>query len=289
MRRCAPTGTGCGGRGGSSGGRGATGAARRARGPPGTRSRAPGRRAGSVAACSPPPAATTRSRCSARPPTRPKRSAHRDRRRRDARGAVVGRPLGRLRVPRRAQRRPLVARPPSRRASSTRGLASGQRYCWRVFARDGFGWQARSNEACLGTAPTTRAWRVERLAAGRWPALAIDAQGELHACFAGAGGLGIVVPAGRTGPHARTVDADGQAPVRARGRRRRRRPRRYLSRFGLRYAERVDRSAGVRVDRRRAGARRHPPLRRPGDRARRPTARRGSPTGARPRRPARSR
>lgn len=118
------------------------------------------------------------------------------------------------------------------------GLASGQRYCWRVYARNGFGWQAKSNEACLGTVPTTKGWRVEQLAAGRWPALAIDAQGELHACFAGAGGLGIAYLRVAPGRTPETVDADGQAQcalavdadgvVHVA----------YLSRFGLRYANR---------------------------------------------------
>ncbi|MCZ8337240.1 MAG: fibronectin type III domain-containing protein, partial [Burkholderiaceae bacterium] len=117
-------------------------------------------------------------------------------------------------------------------------LAAGQRYCWRVYARNGFGWQAKSNEACLGTAPTTQGWRVERLAAGRWPALAIDARGELHACFAGAGGLGIAYLRVAPGRTPETVDADGQAQcalavgadgvVHVA----------YLSRFGLRYANR---------------------------------------------------
>jgi hypothetical protein len=118
------------------------------------------------------------------------------------------------------------------------GLASGQRYCWNVYARNGFGWQARSNEACLGTAPSTTEWRVERLAAGRWPALAVDAQGELHACFTGAGGLGIAYLRIAPGRTPETVDADGQAQcaiavgpdgaIRVA----------YLSRFGLRFAER---------------------------------------------------
>jgi hypothetical protein len=118
------------------------------------------------------------------------------------------------------------------------GLAAGQRFCWNVYARNGFGWQARSNEACLGTAPATAEWRVERLAAGRWPALAIDAQGELHACFTGAGGFGtwyLRVAPGRT---PETVDADGQAQcaiaVDADGAIHVA----YLSRFGLRYANR---------------------------------------------------
>jgi hypothetical protein len=118
------------------------------------------------------------------------------------------------------------------------GLAAGQRYCWRVYARDGFGWQARSNEACLGTAPATREWRVERLAPGRWPALAIDAQGELHACFAGAGGLGVSYLRIAPGRTPETVDADGTAQctlaVAADGTIHVA----YLSRFGLRHATR---------------------------------------------------
>lgn len=118
------------------------------------------------------------------------------------------------------------------------GLAAGERYCWKVYARDGFGWQARSNEACLGTPPTTREWRLERLAAGRWPALAVDASGELHACFTGAGGIGIAYLRVAPGRAPETVDADGQAQcavvvdgagtVHVA----------YLSRFGLRHATR---------------------------------------------------
>lgn len=122
------------------------------------------------------------------------------------------------------------------------GLAAGQRFCWRVYARNGFGWQARSNEACLGTAPSTGDWRIERVAAGRWPALAIDATGELHACFAGAGGLGISYLRIGPGRTPETVDADGQAQcalaVDASGAVHVA----YLSRFGLRHAKR---SAGA--------------------------------------------
>jgi hypothetical protein len=117
-------------------------------------------------------------------------------------------------------------------------LAAGERYCWTVYARNGFGWQARSNEACLGTSPATEAWRIERLAAGRWPALAVDASGELHACFSGVGAVGTTylrIAPGRT-PEA--VDADGQAQctlaVDAAGTVHVA----YLSRFGLRHATR---------------------------------------------------
>jgi hypothetical protein len=118
------------------------------------------------------------------------------------------------------------------------GLAAGERYCWKVYARNGFGWQARSNEACLGTAPATREWRVERLAAGRWPALAVDASGELHACFAGAGGVGISYLRIAPGRLPEAVDGDGQAQcavsVDAAGTVHVA----YLSRFGLRHATR---------------------------------------------------
>jgi len=117
------------------------------------------------------------------------------------------------------------------------GLAAGQRYCWRVLAYGGFGWQARSNEACVGTDAGTTGWRVEPLATGRWPALAIDAAGNLHLCFAReAGGIQyLLVGPGR---EPETVDADGQgqcsiAADAAGGVRLA-----YLSRFGLRHASR---------------------------------------------------
>ena len=119
------------------------------------------------------------------------------------------------------------------------GLAPGERYCWKVYARNGFGWQARSNEVCLGTTPTTREWRLERLAAGRWPALAVDASGELHACFTGAAGVGIAYLRIAPGRTPETVDAEGQAQctlaVDAGGTVHVA----YLSRSGLRYARRA--------------------------------------------------
>ncbi len=119
------------------------------------------------------------------------------------------------------------------------GLAPGERYCWKVYARNGFGWQARSDEACLGTAPATREWRVERLAPGRWPALAVDASGELHACFTGAGGFGVSYLRIAPGRTPESVDVDGQAQcslaVDAAGTVHVA----YLSRFGLRHARRA--------------------------------------------------
>jgi hypothetical protein len=118
-----------------------------------------------------------------------------------------------------------------------RPLSAGQRYCWRVAARSGFGWQARSNEVCLGTDPGTTDWRVERVATGRWPSVAVDAAGDLHLCFnQGVAGIAYL----RVGPgrSPETVDADGLARcsigvdpggvVHVA----------YLSRFGLRHATR---------------------------------------------------
>jgi hypothetical protein len=118
-----------------------------------------------------------------------------------------------------------------------RPLSAGQRYCWRVAARSGFGWQARSNEVCLGTDPGTTDWRVERVATGRWPSVAVDAEGNVHLCLnQGVAGIAYL----RVGPgrSPETVDADGQARcsigvdaggvVHVA----------YLSRFGLRHATR---------------------------------------------------
>jgi hypothetical protein len=117
-----------------------------------------------------------------------------------------------------------------------RGLAAGQRYCWRVIAYGGFGWQARSGEACIGTDPVQTGWRVERLAAGRFPAVAADAGGDVHVCFVGASGAGIswmrigagstpqVVDADGTGPCSVAVDGSGVVHLA------------YSSRFGLRHA-----------------------------------------------------
>jgi hypothetical protein len=117
------------------------------------------------------------------------------------------------------------------------GLAAGERYCWKVRAYSGFGWQNRSNEACLGTVPDSTEWRIERIAAGRWPAIAVDAQGSLHVCLTGTtGGIDYLkVGPGRT---PEVVDADGQGrcsiAVDAAGVVQIA----YLSRFGLRYASR---------------------------------------------------
>jgi len=126
----------------------------------------------------------------------------------------------------------------SERTWTDTALAAGQRYCWKVYGLSGFGWQARSNEACVGTDPASKEWRLETLAAGRWPAIALDASGELHVCWAGVTGTGISYL--RVGPErkAETVDADGQSQcslavddkgiVHVA----------YTSRFGLRHAKR---------------------------------------------------
>jgi hypothetical protein len=117
-------------------------------------------------------------------------------------------------------------------------LAAGQRYCWKVYGLSGFGWQARSNEACVGTDPATKDWRLETLATGRWPAIAVDASGELHVCWAGV--TGTTISYLRVGPErkAETVDADGQSQcslaVDANGIVHVA----YTSRFGLRHAKR---------------------------------------------------
>jgi hypothetical protein len=124
-----------------------------------------------------------------------------------------------------------------------RGLEAGQRYCWRVLAYGGLGWQARSNEACVGTDPGQAGWRVERQAGGRWPALAIGANGDLHLCFATAVGAstGAGIAYLRVGPgrEPETIDADGvgrcSIAVDAAGVVHVA----YLSRFGLRHATRA--------------------------------------------------
>jgi len=117
------------------------------------------------------------------------------------------------------------------------GLAAGQRYCWRVLAYGGFGWQARSNEPCVGTDAGTTEWRVETLATGRWPALAVDPAGNLHVCFTREAG-GIQYLLAGPGREPETVDADGQGQcsiaVDAAGGV----TLAYLSRFGLRQAVR---------------------------------------------------
>lgn len=119
------------------------------------------------------------------------------------------------------------------------GLAAGERHCWRVLARNGFGWQARSNEACVGTVPTDTAWRVQTLATGRWPALAIDANGDLHACFVGLQGVGVSYL--RVAPEraAEPVDVDGQGQCSLRVGPDNIVHVAYLSRFGLRHATRA--------------------------------------------------
>jgi hypothetical protein len=117
-------------------------------------------------------------------------------------------------------------------------LAAGQRYCWKVYGLSGFGWQARSNEACVGTNPASTDWRLETLAAGRWPAIAVDGSGELHVCWAGVAGAGISYLRVGPGRRAETVDADGQSQcsiaVDAAGVVHLA----YTSRFGLRHAKR---------------------------------------------------
>lgn len=118
------------------------------------------------------------------------------------------------------------------------GLDAGERYCWTVYARNGFGWQARSDEACLGTTPVTKDWRVETVAQGRWPAVAVSASGELHLCFAATAGVGVSYLRVGPGREPEPVDADGQAQcsiaVDAAGTVHVA----YLSRFGLRHARR---------------------------------------------------
>lgn len=123
-------------------------------------------------------------------------------------------------------------------AWTDRALAAGQRYCWRVVARSGFGWQARSNEACLGTAAGTTDWRIERVGSGRWPALAIDPSDNPHLCWTGAAGTGIQWLQVGPGRSAVTIDDDGQGQcsiaIAADGTVHVA----YLSRFGLRHAVR---------------------------------------------------
>jgi hypothetical protein len=128
------------------------------------------------------------------------------------------------------------------------GLAAGKRYCWRVLAYGGFGWQARSNEVCLGTEPDTTDWRVETVATGRWPAVAVDASGGVHVCLAGTK-LGIAYVRVGPGSRAETVDAEGSGQcsiaVGADGIVQIA----HLSRFGLRHARRIDgRWSAVTVD-----------------------------------------
>lgn len=116
------------------------------------------------------------------------------------------------------------------------GLAAGERYCWTVYARSGFGWQARSDEACLGTTPSSKEWRIETVASGRWPAIAVSASGELHLCFAATAGAGLSYLRVGPGREPEIVDANGQAQcsiaVDAAGIVHIA----YLSRFGLRHA-----------------------------------------------------
>lgn len=118
-------------------------------------------------------------------------------------------------------------------------LAAGERYCWRVLAYGGFGWQARSNEACVGTEPSRDGWRIERIAAGRWPAVAVDAGGDVHVCFTGvAGGVSYLragpgrepeqVDAVGTGQCSIVAGASGTVDIA------------YLSPLGLRHARRSD-------------------------------------------------
>lgn len=73
------------------------------------------------------------------------------------------------------------------------GLTANARTCWKVYGQSGFGWQGRSNEACIGTdGGGTKDWRVETVAAqARWPAIATDASGGVHLCFTSSTGFGI--------------------------------------------------------------------------------------------------
>lgn len=118
------------------------------------------------------------------------------------------------------------------------GLKPGERYCWRILGYSGWGWQARSNEACLGTEPDTSDWRFERVAAGRWPAVAVDAGGAPQVCFAAAAGAGVSWIAVGPGREPQQVDADGAGScsiaIAADGTVHLA----YLSRFGLRHAVR---------------------------------------------------
>jgi hypothetical protein len=132
-----------------------------------------------------------------------------------------------------------------------RSLVAGRRHCWRIHARSGFGWQARSGEACLGTDEEVDGWRVERLGSGRWPAIALDAAGVPHACWTGSGGVSIAWIAAGAGSVAETVDGDGSGQcslaVAADGTVHVA----YLSRFGLRHAVRENgawRAATVDAD-----------------------------------------
>jgi hypothetical protein len=118
-------------------------------------------------------------------------------------------------------------------------LVAGERYCWTVYGLSGWGFQARSNEACTGTDSGTTEWRVETIAAGRWPAVAVDASGEVHVCFTAANGVGVsylragpgrapeTVDSGGTAQCSISVSTDGTVHVA------------YLSRFGLRHATRA--------------------------------------------------
>jgi hypothetical protein len=118
-------------------------------------------------------------------------------------------------------------------------LQAGQQYCYRVYAYGGFGWMARSNEFCVGTAPGPPGWRLEQLGAGRSPAVAVDSAGEAHVCHARAGD-GIVyrrVAPGRAtvivdpdGAGQCSIAVDGAGVVHIA----------YLSRFGLRHASHRD-------------------------------------------------
>lgn len=89
------------------------------------------------------------------------------------------------------------------------GLTANARTCWKVYGQSGFGWQGRSNEACLGTDGGTKDWRVETQASNaRWPAIASDASGGVHLCFTSSTGVGIsYLRVGASAPE--VVDATG--------------------------------------------------------------------------------
>lgn len=118
------------------------------------------------------------------------------------------------------------------------GLTANARTCWKVYGQSGFGWQGRSNEACIGTDGGTQDWRIETQASGaRWPAIATDASGGVHLCFTATSGVGVsylrvgasspeVVDAAGASQCSLAVDAQGIVHVA------------YGTRAGVRYARR---------------------------------------------------
>jgi len=116
-----------------------------------------------------------------------------------------------------------------------RSLQTDQRYCYRIYAYSGFGPAAHSNEVCIGTSSGTDAWRIEEIAPGRLPAVAVDAGGNVHVCLNRlAGGIDYLqVAPGRT---PLTIDADGLAQCAIAVDRSGVVHVAHLSRFGLRHA-----------------------------------------------------